>query len=78
MLDQEKRRKMFKAGFQFRGQRQCKVEGCKALVEFWVRGKEVSIRDFIGFSPHWVTCAGRFKKKNRTPAAQLEMFEASK
>jgi hypothetical protein len=78
MLDQERRRQMFKMGFQFRASGVCKVHGCKAMVEYWQRGKEVSIRDYIGFSPHWVTCAGRSKKKTGTAASQLEMFPAGK
>jgi hypothetical protein len=75
MVDHMKRAEFFRTGWQFKASGQCKVEGCNALVEYWQRGKEITIRDFIGMSPHWTTCRGTTKKKlGGRKEKQLEMF----
>ena len=76
MLDSEKRHRLFMTGWRYSGSKICPVHGCKSRVEFWRKGKQVAILDFIGMDLHWKTCTGITKgrlKKSQT-SAQLEMF----
>jgi hypothetical protein len=74
MDDGEKRNRLVRAGWRFRSSGRCKVAGCFALVEYWQDAhKNVSIRDYIGFGPHWVSCKGETKRQKKK-AAQIELF----
>jgi hypothetical protein len=77
MSDEEKRDRLVRAGWQCRGKGRCKVEGCTALVEYWQDNhKNVTIRDYVGLAPHWVSCKGTTKGKlKKAGGSQLDLFQ---
>lgn len=77
MQDAEKRERLVRAGWRFKSSGRCKVHGCTALVEYWQNAqKQVSIRDYMGLGPHWVSCEGmtRGKVKKKASESQLDLF----
>jgi hypothetical protein len=78
MLDQEKRERLVRAGWRCRATGKCKVRGCTAIVEYWQNAhKQITIRDYVGLGPHWVSCEGtrKGKRKKQASESQLDLFQ---
>jgi hypothetical protein len=81
MLDTEKRLRLNRDGWSFRGEGVCKVKGCTARVEYWRKpGKGIAILDYIELRPHWPSCTGITKgrlAKIERKEKQLNLFEGA-
>ena len=73
MDDQEKRERLVRSGWRCpRLPARCKVSGCTALVEYWQNAqKQVTIRDYVGMGPHWVTCSGDYEGQTQKTSERI-------
>jgi hypothetical protein len=76
MIDMEKRARLFRAGWNYKGRGPCTVKGCTQIVEWWVTPSKKGVAmNYIGLAIHRTTCTGTPKTKLREAPVQIGLFE---